>query len=271
MAEAITTILSIVLALLASMFLLGRHLGKRLDDMNGRFGDMDARFGELRADMQKGFDETKSRLQHIEVRIDDTNKRIDDVARDVAALRDRTGALEGSLRDLHGRAPQPERRLTPARAHPCAWVPYSSALQPPSHFSRRAAATTNARRRPVPRRPPTGRPNRLAGFQLSPYRLARASIWTRPAATSSSPEVAAVDVCLVRTGQRRSDERRRDRRRDDNAQQQRTAGVDGNGPRRAVSLPERLGAGHGEGRRRARLQGFDLPPLRLFEAPIPLR
>ena len=97
------------------MFLLGRHLGKRLDDMNGRFddmnarfgelragmdarfGDMNARFGELRADMQKGFDETKSRLQHIEVRIDDTNKRIEDVARDVAALRDRTGALEGSL------------------------------------------------------------------------------------------------------------------------------------------------------------------------------
>ena len=36
-------------------------------------------------------------MQHIETRIDDTSKRIDAVGHDVADLRDRTGALEGTL------------------------------------------------------------------------------------------------------------------------------------------------------------------------------
>lgn len=32
-----------------------------------------------------------------ETRLDDTNKRIDTISRDIADLRDRTGALEGAL------------------------------------------------------------------------------------------------------------------------------------------------------------------------------
>ncbi len=116
MADNIGTILSIVIPLFGAMFWVGRQLGKRIDDMKAdtgkRIGDMKAdtgrriddlkadmnrQFDETKADMNRQFDETKSRLQHIESRIDDTNRRIDVVARDVAELRDRTGALEGSL------------------------------------------------------------------------------------------------------------------------------------------------------------------------------
>ena len=127
MADNIGTILLIVIPLFGAMFWVRRQLGKRIDDMKAdtgkRIGDMKAdtgrriddlkadtgrriddlkadmnrQFDETKADMNRQFDETKSRLQHIESRIDDTNRRIDVVARDVAELRDRTGALEGSL------------------------------------------------------------------------------------------------------------------------------------------------------------------------------
>ena len=59
--------------------------------------DTTKQLDELKSDMNSRFTETNSRLQHIETRIDDTNKRIDAVAHDIADLRDRTGALEGSL------------------------------------------------------------------------------------------------------------------------------------------------------------------------------
>ena len=127
MADTIGTILSIVIPLVGAMFWVGRQLGNRIDDMKAdtgkriddmkadtgkrigdlktdtgkRIGDLKAdtgkRIDDMKADMNRQFDETKSRLQHIESRIDDTNRRIDVVARDVAELRDRTGALEGSL------------------------------------------------------------------------------------------------------------------------------------------------------------------------------
>ena len=105
MADTIGTILSIVIPLVGAMFWVGRQLGNRIDDMKAdtgkRIGDLKAdtgkRIDDMKADMNRQFDETKSRLQHIESRIDDTNRRIDVVARDIAELRDRTGALEGSL------------------------------------------------------------------------------------------------------------------------------------------------------------------------------
>ena len=101
MADTIGTILSIVIPLFGAMFWVGRQLGKRLDDTGKRIEDLKAdtgkRIEDLKADMNRQFDETKSRLQHVESRIDDTNRRIDVVARDIAELRDRTGALEGSL------------------------------------------------------------------------------------------------------------------------------------------------------------------------------
>ena len=74
---AITGILAVMLRILTT------NVTKRID--------------ELKTDMNSRFTETNSRLQHIETRIDDTNKRIDAVGHDIADLRDRTGALEGSL------------------------------------------------------------------------------------------------------------------------------------------------------------------------------
>ncbi len=116
MAETIGTTLSIVIPLFGAMFWVGRQLGKRIDDLKADTGkriedlkadtgkriealktDAGKRIEALKADMNRQFDETKSRLQHVESRIDDTNRRIDVVARDIAELRDRTGALEGSL------------------------------------------------------------------------------------------------------------------------------------------------------------------------------
>ena len=94
MADTIGTILSIVIPLVGAMFWVGRQLGKRIDDMKA---DTGKRIDDMKADMNRQFDETKNRLQHVESRIDDTNRRIDVVARDIAELRDRTGALEGSL------------------------------------------------------------------------------------------------------------------------------------------------------------------------------
>ena len=105
MAETIGTTLSIVIPLFGAMFWVGRQLGKRIDDLKADTGkrieamkaDTGKRIDDMKADMNRQFDETKSRLQHVESRIDDTNRRIDVVARDIAELRDRTGALEGSL------------------------------------------------------------------------------------------------------------------------------------------------------------------------------
>ena len=74
---------------------------------------MNARFGELRADMQKGFDETKSRLQHIEVRIDvyEQALRTTSPPRRRRPPRPHRRPRRQPL-DLHVRASQPERRLT---------------------------------------------------------------------------------------------------------------------------------------------------------------
>ena len=107
---AITGILAAMLRILAT------NITKRIDDLRSdtrnQFNELrsdttkqldelksDTRnqFDELKTDMNSRFTETNSRLQHIETRIDDTNKRIDAVGHDVADLRDRTGALEGSL------------------------------------------------------------------------------------------------------------------------------------------------------------------------------
>ena len=116
MTETIVAILPIVIAIFGGALLFTRQVGKRIDDLKSdtakqfqemkndtakQFQDMKddtaKRIDELRSDMNRQFSETNRRLQHIETRIDDTNKRIDVVARDVAELRDRTGALEGSL------------------------------------------------------------------------------------------------------------------------------------------------------------------------------
>ena len=87
-AVAITSILAVMLRILAT------NVTKRIDDLRS---DTTKQFNELKTDINSRFTETNSRLQHIETRIDDTNKRIDAVGHDIADLRDRTGALEGSL------------------------------------------------------------------------------------------------------------------------------------------------------------------------------
>ena len=118
MSESTTIVVSIIGAAVGIVSVLGmmlRNLAtnvarqfeaveKRSDSIAGRLDavaeqcDSTARrLDELKTDMQNQFAETNRRLQRIETRIDDTNKRIDAVGRDVAALRDRTGALEGSL------------------------------------------------------------------------------------------------------------------------------------------------------------------------------
>ncbi len=127
MTETVVAILPIVVAIFGGALLLTRQVGKRIDDLKSdtakqfqelksdtarqfqelksdtarQFQELKSdtakRFDESRSDMNRQFSETNSRLQHIETRIDDTNKRIDIVARDVAELRDRTGALEDSL------------------------------------------------------------------------------------------------------------------------------------------------------------------------------
>ena len=66
----------LIIALFGAAFWFGRQVGTRIDD--------------LRTDMNRRFEGMGNRL-------DDTNKRIDVVARDVADLRDRTGAMEGAL------------------------------------------------------------------------------------------------------------------------------------------------------------------------------
>ncbi len=85
---AITGILAVMLRILIT------NVTKRIDDLKT---DTAKQFDELKTDISSRFTETNSRLQHIETRIDDTNKRIDAVGHDVADLRDRTGALEGTL------------------------------------------------------------------------------------------------------------------------------------------------------------------------------
>ena len=58
---------------------------------------MKGQFDGLKADMNRQFSDVNTRLQHVETRIDDTNKRIDTIGHDIAEIRDRTGALEGTL------------------------------------------------------------------------------------------------------------------------------------------------------------------------------
>ena len=107
---AITGILAVMLRILIT------NVTKRIDDLKTdttkqfydlktdtakQFYDLKTdtakQFYELKTDISSRFIETNSRLQHIETRIDDTNKRIDAVGHDVADLRDRNGALEGTL------------------------------------------------------------------------------------------------------------------------------------------------------------------------------
>ena len=70
----------------------------------------------LTTSINRQFDSTSKSLERIHGRIDETNRRIDEtnkridvVGRDIAELRDRTGALEGSLSTFMS-----ERRQTDA-------------------------------------------------------------------------------------------------------------------------------------------------------------
>ena len=96
---AITGILAVILRILIT------NVTKQIDDLKTdttkQFYELKTdtakQFYELKTDISSRFIETNSRLQHIETRIDDTNKRINAVGHDVADLRDRNGALEGTL------------------------------------------------------------------------------------------------------------------------------------------------------------------------------
>ena len=90
-------------------------MGTRIDDVNGRIDDLrtdvSRQIDDLRTDVSRQIDtlraDTNSRLERIESRLDDTNERIDAVGRDVAGLRDRTGALEGALAAFAGQRHDP--------------------------------------------------------------------------------------------------------------------------------------------------------------------
>ena len=97
-AVGIVGVLGLMLRILASN--VARQFDavtRQFDTVTRQFDTVNKRIDELKTDMKNRFSEVNSRLQHIETRIDDANKRIDTVGRDVAELRDRTGALEGSL------------------------------------------------------------------------------------------------------------------------------------------------------------------------------
>ena len=90
-AVGIVGVLGLMLRILAT------NVARQFDAVTRQFDTVNKRIDELKTDMKNRFSEVNSRLQHIETRIDDANKRIDIVGRDIAELRDRTGALEGSL------------------------------------------------------------------------------------------------------------------------------------------------------------------------------
>ena len=90
-AVGIVGVLGLMLRILAT------NVARQFDVADRRFAEMARQFDELKTDMRSRFSEVNARLQRIETRIDDTNKRIDTAGRDIAELRDRTGALQGSL------------------------------------------------------------------------------------------------------------------------------------------------------------------------------
>ncbi len=117
--DTTTIVVAIISAAIGITGMLGimlRFLTKRIDDLRTdtakrldeqktdttrQFAEAKAdratQLNELRTEMRNGFAEVSTRLQRVETRIDDTNKRIDLMGRDIADLRDRTGALEGAL------------------------------------------------------------------------------------------------------------------------------------------------------------------------------
>ena len=97
MNESMTIVVSIIGAAVGIVGVLGLMLRILATNVARQFDATARRIDDLKTDMRSQFSEANTRLQHIETRIDDTNKRIDTVGRDIAELRDRTGALEGSL------------------------------------------------------------------------------------------------------------------------------------------------------------------------------
>ncbi|MCY4030007.1 MAG: hypothetical protein OXH75_27305 [Acidobacteria bacterium] len=72
-------------------------MNRQFDAMERQFDAMNRQFAQQFQAMNQRLDTVDSRLDHLETRLDDTNKRIDTISRDIADLRDRTGALEGAL------------------------------------------------------------------------------------------------------------------------------------------------------------------------------
>ena len=97
MNESMTIGVSTMGAAVGIVGVLGMMLRILATNIAKQFDSVDRRLDELKTDMRSQFGETNSPPQRIETRIDDTNKRTDAVGRDIAELRDRTGALEGSV------------------------------------------------------------------------------------------------------------------------------------------------------------------------------
>ena len=100
-APIVTSIVGTGIAIIGLAGLMARMLwtgmNRQFDAMERQFEAMNRQFAQQFQAINQRFDTVDSRLDHLETRLDDTNKRIDTISRDIADLRDRTGALEGAL------------------------------------------------------------------------------------------------------------------------------------------------------------------------------